>query len=191
MRSIRRAVFLISAAVLVAIGLSLLRMMPTYRPTSGTPYPRVLSSMLSVMRTMPAVRWRAAYQSLMFCAFNMFWTAAPLFLADRFHLGERGIGVFDHSSISLSGISLASVSERGKCSESTAPTSRMAATIPSPGRPAFTSTISAAIASPQVSGVVIAVIAAINVAVVAYRRRQRRQREREEGRPDVKHTLFE
>lgn len=89
-----RAVFLISAAVLVAIGLSLLRMMPTYRPTSGTPYPRVLSSMLSVMRTMPAVRWRAAYQSLMFCAFNMFWTAAPLFLADRFHLGERGIGVF-------------------------------------------------------------------------------------------------
>ena len=89
-----RAVFLISAAVLVAIGFSLVRMMPTYRPTSGTPYSRILSSMLSVMRTMPAVRWRAAYQSLMFCAFNMFWTAVPLFLADHFHLGERGIGVF-------------------------------------------------------------------------------------------------
>jgi uncharacterized membrane protein YqjE len=38
---------------------------------------------------------------------------------------------------------------------------------------------------------VIAVIAAINVAVVLYRRRQRRQREREQGHPDVKHTLFE
>ena len=89
-----RAVFLISAAAMVAIGLALLRMMPTYRPTSGTPYSRILSSMLSVMRTMPAVRWRAAYQSLMFCAFNMFWTAVPLFLADRFHLGEQGIGIF-------------------------------------------------------------------------------------------------
>ena len=89
-----RAVFLISAAAMVAIGLALLRMMPTYRPTSGTPYSRILSSMLSVMRTMPAVRWRATYQALMFCAFNMFWTAVPLFLADRFHLGERGIGVF-------------------------------------------------------------------------------------------------
>ena len=34
-----------------------------------------------------------------------------------------------------------------------------AAAIPSPGRPAFTSTMSAAIASPQVSGVVTLVIA--------------------------------
>jgi uncharacterized membrane protein YqjE len=38
---------------------------------------------------------------------------------------------------------------------------------------------------------VIAVIAAINVAVVLRRRRQRRQREREQGQSDVKHTLFE
>ena len=30
----------------------------------------------------------------MFCAFNMFWTAVPLFLADRFHLGQEGIGLF-------------------------------------------------------------------------------------------------
>ncbi len=89
-----RAVFLISAAVMVAIGLALLRMMPTYRPVSRAPYSRILSSMLSVMRTMPAVRRRAMYQALMFCAFNMFWTAVPLFLADRFHLGEEGIGVF-------------------------------------------------------------------------------------------------
>ncbi len=89
-----RSVFLISAVAIVAIGLALVRMMPTYRPTSGTPYSRILSSMLAVMVTMPAVRWRAMYQALMFCAFNMFWTAVPLFLADRFHLGERGIGVF-------------------------------------------------------------------------------------------------
>ena len=52
-----------------------------------------------------------------------------------------------------------SVCKRGKCWDSTAPTCSIAATIPSPGRPAFTSVMSAAIASPQVSAVVTAVIA--------------------------------
>jgi Flp pilus assembly protein TadB len=38
---------------------------------------------------------------------------------------------------------------------------------------------------------VIAVIAAVNVAVVQRRRRQRRRREREQGQSNVKHSLFE
>jgi predicted MFS family arabinose efflux permease len=50
--------------------------------------------MIALLWTMPTVRWRAAYQALMFCAFNLFWTAVPLYLADRFGLGERGIGLF-------------------------------------------------------------------------------------------------
>ena len=89
-----RAIFWISAVLMVLIGLALGRMMPTYKPVSREPYGRILSSMLVILRTMPAVRWRAAYQALMFCAFNMFWTAVPLFLVDRFHLGEPGIGLF-------------------------------------------------------------------------------------------------
>ncbi len=89
-----RAVFLFSGGLLSVIGFALMRMMPVYQPTSRTPYLRILRSMLSVMRTMPAVRWRATYQTLMFCAFNMFWTAVPLFLADRFQLGQQGIGLF-------------------------------------------------------------------------------------------------
>src|SRR5215213_1893171 len=74
------------------------------------------------------------------------------------HLRRRKIVEF-HSSMSLSGISLVSVAERGKCSARTAPTRSIAATMPSAIRPCFTSTSSATMASPQVSGVVTDVIA--------------------------------
>src|ERR671913_180323 len=72
---------------------------------------------------------------------------------------QRGVAIVVHSSMSLSGISFVSVDDRGKCSASTSPTIFTAATMPSPGRPAFTSTNRAAIASPQVSGIVTFVIA--------------------------------
>src|SRR5258705_6854141 len=55
-----------------------------------------------------------------------------------------------HSLINLAGASFTSPAERGKCSARTAPTRSIAATMPSPGRPARTSTSNAAMASPQV-----------------------------------------
>jgi predicted MFS family arabinose efflux permease len=89
-----RSVFLLSAGLMATIGLALGLTMPAYRPRARVHYGQILVSMVVLMRTMPALRWRAAYQALMFCAFNMFWTAVPLFLADRFHLGQEGIGLF-------------------------------------------------------------------------------------------------
>lgn len=89
-----RAVFWISAVLMLAIGLALARMMPRYRPEPGAHYGRILLSMAGLLRDVPAVRWRAAYQSLMFAAFSMFWTAAPLMLADRFGLSQQAIGLF-------------------------------------------------------------------------------------------------
>src|SRR4030095_15246867 len=83
----------------------------------------------------------------------------PRPVADDADIFALPLDLTGHSSISLSGISLVSVLLLGKCSASTSPIRSTAATIPSPGRPAFTSVISAAIASPQVSGVVTAVIA--------------------------------
>ena len=54
------------------------------------------------------------------------------------HISFGGRQVVEvHSSISLSGISLMSSAERGKCSASTAPTRSIAATMPSPGRPSL------------------------------------------------------
>ena len=89
-----RAVFWVSAVLMVAIGVALARMMPRYRPRGGMHYGRILVSMAGLLRDMPALRWRALYQALLFGAFNMFWTAVPLMLAARFGLDQRGIGLF-------------------------------------------------------------------------------------------------
>jgi predicted MFS family arabinose efflux permease len=89
-----RAVFYASAAVMVAIGIALYRMLPEHKPKPGLHYGQILWSMLGILRDMPAVRWRAIYQFMIFGAFNLFWTTAPVMLAERFHMSTQGIGLF-------------------------------------------------------------------------------------------------
>ncbi len=89
-----RIVFFVSAALMLAIGVALARAVPRYQPRQGLHYGQVLASMLGILRERPPVRWRALYQSLMFCAFNLFWTTVPLLLAQRFGLSEHAIGLF-------------------------------------------------------------------------------------------------
>jgi hypothetical protein len=79
---------------MLLIGLLLFRMMPAHRPASGLKYGRVITTMVRLPRRMPELCWRSAYGALMFGSFNMFWTSAPLMLADRFHLGQHEIGMF-------------------------------------------------------------------------------------------------
>jgi predicted MFS family arabinose efflux permease len=89
-----RAVYLWSASLMVVIGLCLMRMMPRIPRRGGMSYGRVLVSMVGLFRSMPSLRWQSASQALMFGSFNMFWTAAPLMLADRFGLSQHQIGFF-------------------------------------------------------------------------------------------------
>ncbi len=89
-----RAVFWGAAVLMIGIGVALARMMPRYRPRAGMHYGQILVSMAGLLRGVPALRWRAAYQALLFAAFNLFWTAAPLMLADRFGLSGHGIAWF-------------------------------------------------------------------------------------------------
>jgi predicted MFS family arabinose efflux permease len=89
-----RAVFYASAVVMVLIGLALYRMLPEHKPKPGLHYGQILWSMLGILKETPAVRWRAIYQFMVFAAFNLFWTTAPLMLAERFHMSTQGIGLF-------------------------------------------------------------------------------------------------
>jgi predicted MFS family arabinose efflux permease len=89
-----RAVFCASAVVMVLIGAALYRMLPEHRPKPGLHYGQILWSMVGIFREMPAIRWRAAYQAMVFAGFNLFWTVTPVVLAERFHLSTRGIGLF-------------------------------------------------------------------------------------------------
>jgi predicted MFS family arabinose efflux permease len=89
-----RSVFWCSAVLMMGIGLALAKMMPVHKPHGGMHYGRILASMAGLLRDMPAIRWRAAYQALMFAAFNMFWTAVPIMLQQHFGLDKHAIGLF-------------------------------------------------------------------------------------------------
>ncbi len=89
-----RAVFWLSTALMLGIGLVLARAMPRHQPRAGGHYGHILVSMAGLLRDLPFLRWRAAFQALLFAAFNLFWTAVPLLLAERFGLGQHGIGLF-------------------------------------------------------------------------------------------------
>ena len=89
-----RSVFLLSAGLMALIGAALARLMPRHRPAGGTHYGVVLGSMVRLLVRSPVLRRRSLYQFLMFGAFNLFWTAAPIMLAGRFGLGHRAIALF-------------------------------------------------------------------------------------------------
>lgn len=89
-----RAVFFLSAGLMAAIGLALALWLPERRPETRLGYGTILLSMFGMLRTYRALRVRAAYQSLLFMAFNLFWTAAPLVLIHRFHFSHGQVGLF-------------------------------------------------------------------------------------------------
>ena len=89
-----RSTFLVSAAAMALIGIALLLACPQRRPRGGMRYGEALASTFGQLRQHRVVRMRAFYQSLMFAAFNLFWTAAPLALIRQFHLGHAGVGAF-------------------------------------------------------------------------------------------------
>lgn len=89
-----RAIFGVSSVAMVVLALLLARLLPTRRPASGMHYGQILASSLSLLVRTPVVRRRTAYQAILFATFNLFWTAVPLLLADRFGLGQWGIALF-------------------------------------------------------------------------------------------------
>ncbi len=89
-----RAIFAVSAVAMVGLVLLIVRTVPERRPRPDLRYGQLLLSSLSLLRGSPVIQRRTAYQALLFAAFNLFWTATPLLLAQRFGLGQGGIALF-------------------------------------------------------------------------------------------------
>jgi predicted MFS family arabinose efflux permease len=89
-----RAVFYISAGMMLALMLLLLRALPQRRPSAKLSYWQILGSMPHLVASTPLLRRRAFYQAMMFAGFNVFWTGSPLLLAHEFDMGQRGIALF-------------------------------------------------------------------------------------------------
>jgi predicted MFS family arabinose efflux permease len=96
-----RVVFVVSAALMAALGLLLSRALPVRRPQVRTSYLSLIGSMARLAAATPILRLRAFYQSCLFAAFSLFWTTAPLLLASpAYRLTQRGIALFALASVS-------------------------------------------------------------------------------------------
>ena len=88
------AVFALSAAVMAGLAVVLRLALPPRQPAPGLRYAELLASMGRLALRTPVLQRRALYHACLFAAFSLFWTAAPLFLADTFHLSQNGIALF-------------------------------------------------------------------------------------------------
>lgn len=89
-----RAVYFTASAFMVLTGGLLALTLPRRQPDHKTTYVRLIHSLTVLWRAHPALRLRTLFQACMFCAFSLFWTVAPLELAERFHLTQTQIALF-------------------------------------------------------------------------------------------------
>lgn len=89
------AVYLLSATIMVILGLVLRRSLPTRQPTHNLSYGALLASMGHLFTQTPLLRRRGFYHFGMFGAFSLFWTTVPLLLASpAYGLSQTGIALF-------------------------------------------------------------------------------------------------
>ncbi len=89
-----RAVYVLSAGLMLTMSAVLARLLPRRQPAPGPRYPALLGSMLGLVRSEPVLRRRALYQALMFAAFSVFWSTIASELAAAHGLSQTGIGLF-------------------------------------------------------------------------------------------------
>ena len=89
-----RAVFIVSAGVMLGLGVVLRLTLPRRQPLARLSYATLLGSMSTLARHTPVLRRRALYHAGLFGAFSLFWTTAPLRLSQSFHLSQSGIALF-------------------------------------------------------------------------------------------------
>ncbi len=89
-----RAVFWLSALLMLGIAVWLTKALPRHAPPKGDSYGRILSSMIHILWTEPQLQRRAIYQGLALAVFNIFWTSAPLVLVQKFAFGQKAVALF-------------------------------------------------------------------------------------------------
>ncbi|MFI8106424.1 MFS transporter [Streptomyces sp. NPDC086023] len=90
-----RVVYLVSAALMGVLAVTLRVALPRRTPAAQGSYGTLLRSTFRLVRTHPVLRRRAVYQAAMFGAFSAFWTTVSYVLTDApFHCSQIGIGLF-------------------------------------------------------------------------------------------------
>lgn len=90
-----RAVFVVSALVMLGLVAVLRLTMPPRHPAPGLRYGALLFSMVGLARHNRVLRRRALYHAALFAAFSLFWTTTPLLLTGpEYGLSQGGLALF-------------------------------------------------------------------------------------------------
>jgi predicted MFS family arabinose efflux permease len=90
-----RSYYGLEAVAAACVTLLVVRGMPRTNAVTATSYPRLIRSLLTLLRQEPVLRKRALYQSLLMAAFSTFWTSVALVLERQpFGLGHVGVALF-------------------------------------------------------------------------------------------------
>jgi len=90
-----RTVYWCGAAAMLAMTLILARRLPHYLHTAGLSYPRLLLSVLSLLREEPTLRLRGLMGAVAFATFSVMWTSIAFLLsAPPYGYSSSTIGLF-------------------------------------------------------------------------------------------------
>ena len=90
-----RGVYFCAAALMLIVAIPLWRRLPASPPAGTLSYPRLLASMLTLLRQEKVLQIRGMLALLMFAAFNIFWSALVLPLsAPPYNFTHTAIGAF-------------------------------------------------------------------------------------------------
>ncbi len=89
-----RAVYVLAAALMIALGAGLRALLPESRPEASLPYPALLRSLFTLAREEPVLREATALGALGFASFSVFWSTLAFLLEARHGLGPDAAGLF-------------------------------------------------------------------------------------------------
>ncbi|MER6732126.1 MFS transporter [Streptomyces puniciscabiei] len=90
----RRAPYLVAAALVLALAVTLARVVPDTTPSSGHRYVDLISAPLRLLREEPDLRRSCLYQATVFAGFSAAWTALTLLVTGpAYGMGAQAVGV--------------------------------------------------------------------------------------------------
>lgn len=105
-----RAIFFLSAALMVMLAIALRLVLPVRHPDRSIGYRRLMATLVTLVRTEPALRRRSVSQGLMFGAFTAYWTGIAFELIDHHGFTQAGVGLF--ALVGTAGAAVAPVAGR-------------------------------------------------------------------------------
>ena len=89
-----RTMYMMAAAAVLLISLTLWRVLPRFTPGTSVSYPRLLLSLAHLWQQHQTLRRAALAQGLLSVSFSAFWSTLALMLSQRFHFDSAIAGAF-------------------------------------------------------------------------------------------------